>query len=109
MRAAVHQEALERLQPIFDTEMTATLRTEKRFGLSKVPQGDELVGLLVRELRQINETGILMLDVMKYQVCLLLACSCHALSLTGLRQAFLQILMLRETKFSLPLPTKANT
>ena len=82
-RAGRHQVALERLHPIFYSELTAITRTEGRFGLKKKPKGDEYLGLLVREFRQVNETLVLGLDVIKSLVHPLLTCLSHAFPLTG--------------------------
>ena len=82
-RAGRHQTALERLRPIFYSELTAITRTEGRFGLKKKPKGDDYLGLLVREFRQVNETLVLGLDVLKSLVHPLLTCFSHAFSLTS--------------------------
>ena len=64
-------------------DLTAITRTEERFGLKKKPKGDEYLGLLIREFRQVNETLVLGLDVIKLLVHPLLTCLSHAFPLTG--------------------------
>ena len=73
-RAARHQAALERLHPILTAAMTAVSRTEGQLGLAHRPKEHEVQILLVREFRSLNDTLVLILDVLKAMVRLCPTC-----------------------------------
>ena len=59
---------MERLNPILTATMTAVMRTEGRLGLAHQPKENEVQILLVREFRSLNDTLVLILDVLKSMV-----------------------------------------
>ena len=73
-QASRHQSDLERLQPLFYTAMTAVTRTEGRLGLSHKPKDTEIQVLLVRGFRQLNDSMVLIVDILKAMVCSLFTC-----------------------------------
>ncbi len=77
-RAARHQAALERLHPILTAVITAVSRTEGRLGLAYRLKEHEVQILLVREFRSLNDTLVLILDVLKAMVRLCSTCVSHA-------------------------------
>ena len=68
VRASRHHADMERLNPILTASMTAVSRTEGHLGLAHRPKEHEVQVLLVREFRSLNDTLVLILDVLKAMI-----------------------------------------
>ena len=63
-----HQAAIDRLRPGLDAAITAIRRTDKRLGLPHHPSTEDTQILLVREFRQLNDSIVLLLDILRASV-----------------------------------------